>query len=154
MTMARHRILVTKKALEDDKHTVWNAFVELLAMAKYDDLAPSRRGAHLAFFYDAEVQNGGHLQYFHNRRRDPTAETIQALDALGADDQARILEQALARWNSAARLLAADLREYSAIAMEGEFEDLDSAFYRCPVQIMDHLERYLAAHEADFIERE
>jgi hypothetical protein len=152
--MEQKRILVTKKALADDKRAVWNAFVQFLAMAKYGELTPSQRGAHLAFFYDAEVQNGGHLQYFENRGPDATAETIQALDGFGAHDQARIIEQAVARWNSAARLPAADLLEYSAIALEGEFEDLDSAFYRCPVQIMDHLERYLAAHEEDFIERE
>lgn len=152
--MAPKRVLITRKAVEEDKHAVWNGFVQFLAMAKYDELAPSQRGAHLAFFYDAEVQNGGHLQYFENRRDDPVTETIQALDALGAHAQARILEQAVARWNSAGRLPAADLDEYVAIALEGEFEDLDGAFYRCPVQILDHLGHHLAAHEADFIERE
>ena len=152
--MARKRILITKKALEEDKHAVWNAFIDLLVTTDCDELAPSQRLARLAFLYDCEVLNGGHLQYFNNLLQATTAETIQFLDVLGGHAQALILDAALTRWNSAARLRAADLREYSAIALEGEFDDLDTAFYRCPVQVAELLERYLAKHEADFIVRE
>ncbi len=121
--MARKRILVTKQALEEDKHAVWNAFIDLLVRTDCDELTAS-------------------------------AETIQFLNVLDGHAQALILDAALTRWNSAARLRAADLREYSAIALEGEFDDLDTAFYRCPVQVAELLERYLAKHEADFIVRE
>lgn len=152
--MTRNRVLVTKKALEEDRHADWNAFVHLLAVTAYDDLMPSQRPAQLAFRYDCEVQNGGHLQYFNNFGPGRGEETIQSLEALGAHAQARILEQALARWNSATRKPPVDLPEYSVIALQGEFNDLDVAFYRCPVQLSELLERHLAEHEADFIVRE
>jgi hypothetical protein len=152
--MTRNRIVVTKKALEDDKYAVWNAFVELLAMSEYGDLMPAQRPARLVFRYESEVQNGGHLQYFENVGPERGEETIRSLDALGASAQARTLEQALARWNSAGRLSPVDSQEYSAIALEAEFDDLDNAFYRCPVQLADLLERHLVENEAAFIVRE
>ncbi len=152
--MARKRILVTKQALEEDKHAVWNAFIDLLVRTDSDELTASQRLARLTFLYDCEILNGGHLQYFTTLLQATTAETIQFLNVLGGHAQALILDAALTRWNSAARLRAADLREYSAIALEGEFDDLDTAFYRCPVQVAELLERYLAKHEADFIVRE
>jgi len=129
--MTSKRILVTKKTLGEDRHTVWNAFIELLVTTDYDELTPSQRLARLTFLYDCEILNGGHLQYFNNLRQATTVETIQFLDVLGGHAQALILDAALTRWNSAGRLRAADLREYSAIALEAEFDDLDTAFYRC-----------------------
>jgi len=41
--MARKRILITKKALEEDKHAVWNAFIDLLVTTDCDELAPSQQ---------------------------------------------------------------------------------------------------------------
>src|SRR5258708_33916078 len=76
-TMARKRILITKKALEEDKHAVWNAFIDLLATTDCDELAPSQRLARLAFLYDCEVLNGGPLQFFNNRRQGPNVEAVQ-----------------------------------------------------------------------------
>jgi len=46
---------------------VWNAFVDVLAMEEYADLDPVQRIPHLCFWYDSELQNGGHFQYFENR---------------------------------------------------------------------------------------
>jgi hypothetical protein len=61
--MADNRILVTKAALRENDHADWNAFIQLLALTDYDELAPQQRAAHLVFWYESEVQNGGHLQY-------------------------------------------------------------------------------------------
>lgn len=122
-------------------------------MTDYDDLVPSQRPAHLVFWYESEMQNGGHLQYFTNRS-EGGEETIRSLGVLGADAQAQVLEKALARWRSAARLPPADAQEYVAIALENELEDLDRAFHECPIQLLDVLKRHFAEHEADFIVRE
>jgi hypothetical protein len=48
----------------------------------------SQRPAHLVFWYESEVQNGGHFQYFTNRSDHHIEETIQSLNALGAHDHA------------------------------------------------------------------
>jgi hypothetical protein len=132
----------------------WNGFVWLLATTAYENLKPSQRPAHLVFWYESEVQNGGHLQYFLNRGDGRGQETVEALRALGADIQARILDQALARWGSSERRAPADACEYVEVAREGEFDAFDEAFHACAPNLIDVLSRHLAEHESEFIARE
>lgn len=58
-----------KQELEHSPWLVWNAFVDLLATEKYEDLSPEQRPAHLVFWYESEVQNGGHMQLFRESQR-------------------------------------------------------------------------------------
>lgn len=53
-------------AITREPHLVWNAFVDLLAMEEYSAMSDLQKRACLAFWYDAEVQNGGHHQVFEN----------------------------------------------------------------------------------------
>lgn len=116
----------------------------------YDDLSVSQRPASLVFRYDSEVNNGGHLQYFLNCGIERVEETIQALQALGAHHHAEILRAAFARWMSAARLPPADLMEFSAVASEGEFADLDDAFHE--LNLGPILERYVAERITEYVD--
>jgi hypothetical protein len=152
--MADNRILVTKAALQENDQADWNAFIQLLALTDYDELAPQQRAAHLVFWYESEVQNGGHLQYFTNNSYERSEEALRSLVELGAGGHARVLEQALTRWRSAARLRPADAMEYVAVALEAEFDDLDTAFHNCEVTLMQVLQRHFVEHEGNFIVRE
>ena len=60
------RKVVSSALLQKNPCAIQNAFVDLVGMMDYDTLLPEQRFAHLAFQYDSEVQNGGHLQYFTN----------------------------------------------------------------------------------------
>ncbi len=82
---------LTRGEIEETPGLVWNAFVELVALTKYQDLSEEQRPAHLVFWYDSEVYNGGHLQYFENRRMQHLEETIEALRIMGAECQRLIL---------------------------------------------------------------
>ena len=73
------RRTVSRIAAEREPHLVWNAFIDPLAMEAYEDLSPVQSVAHLDFWYDAEVQNGGHDQYFENRGTGLIAESVAAL---------------------------------------------------------------------------
>ncbi len=81
-----------REEIHADPYLVWNTFIDLVSLAECEELGPKQRIAHLAFWYDSEVQNGGHLQYFENIRGAHLAETIQALDAIGAFCQKHILQ--------------------------------------------------------------
>jgi hypothetical protein len=143
---------VSENDLRANPYAVWNAFVDLLARSKYEDLHPTQRGAHLAFWYDSELQNGGHLQYFLNRQ-DRIHNTGAALRALGALEQADVFEQALSVWRSRSRTPPASAEEYVETALDGEFDTLDSAFYRCSISITEVLQRHLAEYEKNFVVR-
>ena len=148
------RARITKAGLEKNPAAEWNGFIELLACTAWEELGTSQRPAALVFWYESEVQNGGHLQYFMNGHVDRGDETVQAPTQLGADAQAIVLGRALQRWRAVARLLAADALEYAAIAGEPEFDDLDREFHACQVTLIDALYRHLASHKERFVVRE
>lgn len=49
----------------------------------------------LAYFYDAEVLNGGHLQYFQNRGTAEAPTVVKALEVVGAVERAVLLQEAM-----------------------------------------------------------
>ncbi len=123
------RLLVERPRLE------WNAFVHLLAMTRYEELDEVQRVAHLCFWYDAEVQNGGHLQYFENRGTTLVGATLGALTNLGAEGQRDILEGAVGVLGLKPRERLETVEDYVAAARTGEFAEFDAACHTCRPEI-------------------
>jgi hypothetical protein len=134
-----------------DNSSVWNAFVDLLAMENYQDLTPEQRAAHLVFWYENEVQNGGHLQYFENRGTEHLGETIEALSLLGAACQQQVLRDAGKLWLSQIRPRIETVEEFCAAALDGEFAVLDARFGQCEPALQRILEEYLRQHQSSFV---
>src|SRR5215471_6272002 len=97
------KAVLRRQDVETDPRLLWNEFVRFLAASTPDELDRHQRPAHLAFWYESEVQNGGHQQYFWNRPVGLIDETIRALDSLGASAQAAILRLAGERWGERPR---------------------------------------------------
>ena len=135
-----------------DPNLVWNEFIHLLAFSEVSELDPTQRAAHLAFWYDSEVQNGGHLQYFENRPTELVGETIRALVALGASQQAAVLKSASERWKSRRREKPKTVDEYVEESAKMEFEDLDNAYYGLSPSVTDMLEGCLESNRGSFVE--
>jgi hypothetical protein len=125
----------------------WNAFVDLLAMEQYETLSPLQRKAHLVFWYESEVQNGGHGQFLENRGATPIPETIAALDDLGLPEQAALLGRVHSVLST--RGLGTS---WATVFEDGELEGLDDTFHACRPSIMEALERHLAEHTAEYVE--
>lgn len=142
----------------------WNAFVDILAQEDSEDLSPIQRVAHLAFWYDAEVQNGGHGQYFDTMGLAKARETVDALELIGLRCQANALRRALEsveqrsdhastaftrlravlRWLGPSR--SKDLRSANDVA--------DQAYDRCSPTVIEALEQYLARHRREFLDEQ
>jgi Domain of unknown function (DUF4375) len=146
--------ILPKREAEQNPQSVWNAFIDLLANENYGDLAEVQRAAHLVFWYESEVQNGGHLQYFENRGTNLLAETIEALHVLGAQCQGRILRDASKLLKSGEAKRIQTTEEYRETALEGEFDELDSRFHECPQDLTEHLQKYLTLHQSLFVTTE
>jgi hypothetical protein len=142
---------LTKAAVESDPSQVWNAFVDVLAIEDYADLSPDQRPAHLVFWYESEVQNGGHYQYFENRGTEHLVATIEALGLLGALCHQRVLQEAGRAWLSVSRLPNETAEEFCDTALQGELEALDSRFHDCSPSIQASLETYLERHQSLFV---
>ncbi len=143
---------VDKTILEKEPYQVWNAFVDLLAMEEYDNLSDIQRIAHLAFWYDTEVNNGGHLQYFENKRTNHLTDTINALKTLGAISQAEILREAGNQFLNKERKPIKSVFTFVRKAKEGEFDEFDNRYYECDPSIQDLLEEYLEKNKDHFVE--
>jgi hypothetical protein len=142
---------ITKREVEAEPFRVWNAYVDLLAMEDYHDLDSVQRPAHLVFWYESEVQNGGHLQYFENQGTGHLAETIEALGLLGAAGQQQVLREAGDLFLSRPRRRIETVEEFCATALEGEFSALESRFHGCTPSLQECLEVYFAQHQSAFV---
>jgi hypothetical protein len=142
---------LSHRDFDADPYCVWNAFVDLLAMEDYQDLTPEQRVAHLVFWYESEVQNGGPLQFFENRGTEHLGETIEALGLLGAACQQRVLREACAVWFSRVRSRIETVEEFCEAAIEGEFAALDSRFGECDPPLQKKLEEFLSQRQSSFV---
>jgi Domain of unknown function (DUF4375) len=142
---------LTKQEVEADPYCVWNAYVDLLAMDDYGELSPEQRPAYLVFWYENEVQNGGHFQYFENCGTEQHAATIEALGLLGATCQEQVLREAGELWLSRSRPRIQTAQEFCDTALEGEFASFDSRFHACSPSLTQSLEAHLERHQALFV---
>ncbi len=146
------KAVVHREDLDHNPYVLWNTFVRLLGTAALEQFADNQRPAHLAFCYDAEVQNGGHQQFFENRPPNLLDETIRSLDGMGASSQASILRRAAERRQTKARKRPRTVEEYAADSMKMEFSDLDEAYYSTSPTVTELLERLLNKQADDFLE--
>jgi len=145
------RRVLTQREVDVEPFRVWNAYVNLLAMESYLDLAPVQRPAHLVFWYEHEVQNGGHMQFFENRSAQHLPETVEALGLLGASCQQQVLTDAIGMYDSGARAKCATIEQFCAAALEGEFSVVDTRFHSCSQSLQECLEAYLRKHQESFV---
>ena len=142
---------VAKQEAEVRPYIVWNAFVDLIATTNYRDLNAVQRPAHLVFWYESEVQNGGHLQYFENLGTEHLTETIDALHILGAVGQQQVLQEAAKVLQSRPRLPIQTVEEFCETALSGEFSVLDRRFHECLPSLVQCLQAYLNRHKSSFV---
>ena len=139
-----------KSDLQNDPNLLWNEFIDILAMEEYEENDKLIRDASLVFWYESELQNGGHLQYFENRGIENANDTAQALMNIGANEQKKVFEKALAIWESKIRKPIEDVEEYVLEALEGEFEELNSEYFECSQDMNSYLEEYLEKNKHVF----
>jgi hypothetical protein len=147
------RRTLSREDFQADPSKAWNEFVHLLFMTEFDELTLIQRVAALAIWYDSEVQNGGHLQYFENRGTAHLDGTVGALESIGATRQSDVLSQAGRSWLSKSRRPIRTVDEFVRRAGTGEFDDFDRRYYECrPTVGTELLEAYLDTHFSEFIE--
>jgi uncharacterized protein DUF4375 len=145
------RVHVPAHIAAESPHEVWNAFVDLISSEPSEPFTAEQRAAALVFWYESEVQNGGHLQYFSNRGPDEAAASVAALRQLGASDHAAVLQAALESipWTPDGSPIS--LEEYVGIAREGPYDEFDQAFHDASPPLQSVLETYLKSHLSAFV---
>lgn len=159
---------IKRSILKSEPYEKWNQFIDLISMEGYEDLTNIQRIAHLCFWYDSEVQNGGHIQYFTNREGNYFDETIKALDKIGAFKQKELLTKVVNLYNTLGLADINNSKDFISKVLVGydyEFSDehledtideyinnYDREYYNSEPTINDLLEKYLDVYEQSFIE--
>lgn len=122
----------------------------------YAGLRPGERIAYCVDGLEREVNHGGFSQFFFNPPGNLCQETVAALQAIGAEHTAQIVERAMAVFpdgkpspdlNRRQAQLAA-LGEAQTVALDG----LDDEFYQSHIDLTSLVRAYVRAHQQDFQE--
>jgi hypothetical protein len=149
--MTAQRAHLSRHQAESAPQTVWNAFVDLVSSDPREPFTREQRAASLVYWYNSEVQNGGHLRYFSNRGVAEAADAVRALRELGAIGHADILRAALSSIPPGLDPSPVTLGEYVTISREDPYAAFDLAFHAVSPPIQSILEDYLASHLSAFI---
>ncbi len=114
------------------KDLLWEQFIDEIWPKDFSELNDVQKNAVLCFGYDAEVQNGGHGQYF---------------DTYAAGEESGLLADALAA------VAGKDMAEnYLRALTEGEQDGwaaADGAYYAFSPSLTDYLADYIEKHKDD-----
>jgi hypothetical protein len=84
------KVLVKKQDVESYEYYLWNRFIECLINEEFgDDLSQVQQVAKLCFWYDAEMNNGGHSGYFACYADENFDEVEKSLINIGAEEYAK-----------------------------------------------------------------
>ncbi len=121
----------------------------------FDGLTPAQKHYTSAIMYNAEVNNGGHLQYFYNSSSAHWKQAIEGLKAIGAPQRARILERAVAHFGQSGPSEDRDTRQKQLQRFSSQQEDalgdLDDEFYDCKENTYALLSLYVVKHKEHFL---
>ena len=130
---------------------IWNAFVQLLGFAEPSELSAEQLPAYRAYWYDSEVLNGGHLQYFLNRGLAEARLVGHDLHTLGYHDHGELLARAVAAWQSSEAPAPESVDQYVERALKGDFDQFDELHASIQPGILDRLEEHLRQHQQNFV---
>ena len=142
---------LTKEQIANEPWIEWNAFIELLTMEEYNDLTRNQQIASSLFWYDSEVQNGGHLQYFLNQGVKNVIATLSALESTENKEFYELLKLALSKYESLNLSGIEDIENYIEEALEDHFGEMDERYYSIEPTIQSILEEYLKKNKDQFI---
>lgn len=130
----------------------WNAMVDLCAMEPLEKCTPVQRRAALVFWYQAEVNNGGHFQYIVNKRSFPHIEVVECLRTLGATHSAMVLASALEHLHGTHPAFPESPEAYLAVEEEFGLDSFDAMWgARGDEEVHNSLLAYLRSNESEFV---
>ena len=145
---------LSKQIIEKEPYQIWNSFIDILAMELENNLSDVQKIAQKSWWYDSEVQNGGHLQYFENTSLQNYSSIIDSLIAVGAKEFAHLLSESSDLFIDKKRSRIKSVFQFIKKAKEGKFDNFDSRFYKISPDINYYLEEYLKKHQDEFVEIE
>jgi hypothetical protein len=120
----------------------------------FDGLSKPQKFYYGVCVYDGEVNNGGHAQYFVNSSGDFWKTALGGLQAIGAAERAKILQEAIHLFGPAGPSEDNDTRHEQLARFSRRqdklLERLDDRYYSCEENVNVLLSLYTIDHKDDF----
>ena len=111
----------------------WNQFIDEICMKEHSSLSPCQKAAVLSFWYDSEMNSGGHSGYFDCYPGVKADDLIWALNEVGAK---------------------AYIENFKDAVTTGESDDYvktDEVFYSIKPPLADMLMKYVEEHKDEIL---
>jgi hypothetical protein len=122
----------------------------------FEGLRPAERIVHCVDGLERDVNNGGFSQFFFNSPGNQTQETLAALQEIGAEHTARLVERAMSVFPggrpSPDRSQRQDQLDALTEAHTAALSELDDQFYEYRDDLSGLVRAYVRAHQQDFQE--
>lgn len=120
----------------------------------WEGLTPPQQTYLAVFFYDAEVNNGGHLQYYFNSAGEHAAIAAKGLKEIGAAERAKVAAESIAIFGPSGPATDRDKRisQLSQFTAEQDerLSSLDDRYYKSPENVSSLLSIFALQHKSDF----
>lgn len=143
---------ISKELIGKERGLIWNAYVDLVCMEEYEDLTEIQQIGKALFWYENEVMNGGHLQFFLNRGIEELDLTIKALKFVGHNEFIQLLEDAKAIYTKLDFSNIVDKETYIEMALEDHFDQCDEKFYQIDLSLYALQLGFLLDFQQEFVE--
>lgn len=143
---------VSKSEYEKDPSARFRALVEYLGQNNSPQADRELELVRLAFFYDAEVLNGGHLQYFVNRGTNEAPAVLSALEAVGDLERAALLRSCLARVAASPLPRVESLGAYADLAAARSFRSEDTRYYEIRPELLQRIQDFITPKLSQLVE--
>ena len=101
-------------------------------------------------WYVAEVNNGGHDQFYFNSTGIVWEDSLKGFEAIGACKNAEIVRESAKRMGGKPSK-DREKRQNQMERLEPEFDDLDTMYYECEADMTELLHAYIRANAKDFM---
>ncbi|MEM9283791.1 MAG: DUF4375 domain-containing protein, partial [Verrucomicrobiota bacterium] len=115
----------SKQILPKDDQA-WNAVIDYWIRHDLHELPEHHRPLAAAFWFDAEVQNGGLGQYFHNKGFGQLPEVRRAIKLFSASEHEVLLSEAISRVEAKHGAVENLSHDEAQEIDDVDFEDLDT----------------------------
>ena len=133
-SIAKFIDIYIKRNPNSDDYKLWNKFIEQICNQDLDKLNEEQKNAVLCFYYDREMNIGGHVCYFDQYEKIPKKDLLKALEEVSNQKFVSILKEAI------------------EVGKEDNYEKTDNSYLRQSPCLTEYLEQYVISNKEKMFE--
>ena len=133
-SIAKFIDIYIKRNPNSDDYKLWNKFIEQICNQDLDKLNEEQKNAVLCFYYDREMNIGGHVCYFDQYEKIPKKDLLKALEEVSNQKFVSILKEAI------------------EVGKEDNYEKTDNSYLRQSPCLTEYLEQYVISNKEKIFE--